>query len=165
MSFPSTYPGTLDTRKKFINGGAKVGTTAGWVVNAANDIGRMATIPAGVTAGTLVVPLNGLTVGDIIISVHLVGQIESAGNACTVDMDIRKLTAAAADLTDASLDTMTQLSVTADTIISEANASKTLTTPETLGANESLYVLITVTTAAATDVDLMGVAVTFKQAI
>lgn len=140
-------------------GNAKVGTTAGWVVAAANNTSRV-TLPAGVTGGTLVLPIvAALKVGWTITGYYLVGQIESAGNAATLDADLFKLTAAAADLTDESIGAITQISVTADTAVTSANSTKTLASPEVIAADESFYVLITGTTAASTDIDLMGVAI------
>lgn len=140
-------------------GNAKVGATAGWTIAAASDTSRV-TMAAGGTASTLVIPIvAALKVGWTITGFYLVGQIESAGNVCTLDANMFKLTAAAADLTDASIGAITQISVTADTEISAANSTKTLVTPEVIAANESFYVLITGTTAASTDIDLMGVAV------
>lgn len=162
-SFTST--GISQTSQKYImDCCAKVGTTAGWVVGAANNLGLAATIPAGQTASTLVVPVKGFKVGWTITSFHLIGQIESAGNAAVVDADLRKLTAAAADIVDASIGAITQLSVTADTIMSATNTSKVLVTPEVIAADETFYVLITSTTAAATDIALQGVAVVFTTA-
>lgn len=146
------------SQKRTITAGAKVGATAGWVVNAAADDGRMATVPAGQSASTLVVPLSFLKVGDYITSFHLVGQIESGGNTVTVDAVLRKMTAAAADITDVIVATMTQLSVTTDTIMSASNTNKTVT-PEQIGADETFYLIITATTAAATDIALQGVAI------
>lgn len=142
---------------------AKAGAGAGWTVAAADNL-ALVTMAASQTAGTLIIPITGLKVGATITAIHLVGQIESAGGAVTVDMDIRKMTAAAADVTDASLDTMTQLSVTADTIMSAANTAKTLTTPEVLAADEMVYVKLTATTAASTDIALMSIAVTVTEA-
>lgn len=139
-------------------GQSKVGGTAGFVVAVADNI-ALVTCPASQTAAKLVVPITGLKVGDIITSFHLIGQIESAGGTATVDADLRKMTAAAADVTDASIGSITQLSVTADTIMSETNTAKTLATADTVGADETFYVLITATTAAATDIALQGVAV------
>jgi len=139
---------------------AKVGATAGWTVGAADNLGLMATLPASQTASTLVVPVP-VKVGDTITSFSLIGQIESAGNTATLDANLRKITSAAADVTDASLDSITQVSVTADAIVS---ASKTLGTPEVVGENETFYILITGTTAASTDVALQGVSITVTEA-
>ena len=134
---------------------AKAGATAGWVVGAGDDK-SLTTLPASKTSSTLVVPISGLQVGDIITGFYGVGQIESAGNTASISIDLRKHTAAAADVSDASVDAMdAPLSVTADTIISSANsASPTLT--ETVGADESFYFLVTATTAASTDIALQA---------
>lgn len=138
--------------------GAKVGGTAGWTVGAAADRSGHQ-LPASQTASTLVIPVQGLKVGDIITAFSIVGQIESAGGTATLDAALRKLTVAAADLADALVAAMTQVSVTADTALSAANAAKTGLT-ETVGADEGFYMLLTGTTAAATDVDLIGVLIT-----
>lgn len=135
----------------------KVGTTAGWVVAAANNQGKMATIPAGQTSSTLVVPIQGLAVGDIITAFHLNGSIQSAGNAGTITADLRSLTAAAAGATDASVGSMAApLSVTANTIVSVANAVKTGLS-HTVVAGISYYVLITATTGASVTEELQSV--------
>jgi hypothetical protein len=139
------------------------GEGAGWVLVDAADVEESAArLPASVTAGTWIVPVTGLNVGDTVTAFSLVGQIESGGNIATLDASLRKHTAVAADITDASLGAITQISVTADATVS---ASKTLTTPEVMAANETLYVLITGTTAAATDIALMGITVTKTTAV
>lgn len=134
---------------------SKVGGTAGWVVGAASNI-NLATCPASQTGSKLVIPVTGLKVGDRISGFHLVGQIESAGGAVTLDADLRKHTAAAADVSDASVGSMTQLSVSADTIISATNAIKQITTGEVVGEDETFYLVLTATTAASTDIALQG---------
>lgn len=140
-------------------GNAKVGATAGWVITAGTDK-YSATLPASQTSSTLVVPVTGLEVGDTVTGVAVVGQVESAGGTVTITMDVRKLTAAAADLTDASLATDNLgAGVTADTILSAANLGVTGLT-EVMAADESLYVLITATTAGSTDIDLMSIVAT-----
>lgn len=136
----------------------KVGGGAGFVTRAANNT-DLVTCPASQTAAKYLIPITGLKIGDKITAFHLIGQIESAGNAVTVDVDLRKMTAAAADPSDASITTMTQLSVTADTVMGSSNTSKTLTTPEVVAADCIYYALITATTLGSTDIALMGLAV------
>lgn len=155
---------TRPAQKRLQVRGAKVGATSGALVNAADNKNSLFRVPASQTASTVVVPLDNLKVGDIITAFHLVGQIESAGGTVTVDAELRKQTAAAADLTDATVSSMTQLSVTADTIMSASNTAKTLASAETVGADETFYLLITVTTAGSTDVDAQAVAVTLTEA-
>lgn len=141
------------------NARAKVGATAGWAIPTTTDTPIMATMAAGGTASTLVVNLDGLKVGAVLKNVHLVGQGESAGNTATITLDLRRLRAVAADITDASVDAFdAATSITADTVLSEANAV-TPTLDHTVEAGYSYYALITATTAASTDWALMGVGV------
>lgn len=155
---------TRVNRKIIVNaaGQAKVGTTAGFEVAHANNI-SLVTCPASQTASTLVVPIPVLKTGDTITGFHLAGQIESAGGAVTIDAVLRKHTAAAADVADASVGAITQLAVTADTIMSSANTRKAELS-EVVGTDETFYVLITATTAAATDIALQGIAVEITEA-
>jgi hypothetical protein len=133
----------------------KAGATAGWTVAAAaNRSGAL--LPASQSNSTLVIAIQGLQVGDIITGFSLAGQIESAGNTATITAELRSLTVAAADLTDASVGAMAApLSVTADTALSSLNAVKTGLS-DTVAANEQFYLLVTGTTAASTDIDLAG---------
>jgi hypothetical protein len=162
----STVTGSVirAAQKRYFNGYSKVGGTAGWTVGGgAVNTGLTATMAAGQTAGTLVVPISGLKVGDTITSFHLIGQVESAGNNVTIDADLRKLTAAAADVADASVGAITQLVVAVDTILSATNTNKA-SLAEVVGADETFYVLLTATTTASTDIALQGVAVTVTEA-
>lgn len=134
---------------------SKVGATAGWVVAGTTDV-CLATLPASQTASTLIVPVRGLKVGDRINGFNLIGQIESAGNAVTVDASLKKTTAAAADVVEAAVGTMTQLSVTADAAMSDLNTSS-LPMSVVVGDGETYYFLITATTGASTDIALQGV--------
>lgn len=150
---------STNSNKLIANAGvlAKAGATAGWTVAAGANI-ALATCAASSTAATLVVPITGLKVGQKITGFHLIGQIESAGGTVTVDAQLRKHTSAAADVADALVGSITQVSVTADTILSASNSLKDLTAPEVVGEDETFYVLVTATTAASTDVALQGVA-------
>lgn len=126
---------------------AKVGATPGWVVNAANDLGKLATIPKNLTDSTLVVPITGLKVGSKITAFYLTGSAQATGGKATViNADLRVLTAAATGATDASVGAMAApLSVEADTVLSSVNAGKTGLS-HTVAAGKSYYVLITGTT-------------------
>jgi hypothetical protein len=140
----------------------KPGGTSGFISSATDNI-SLATCPASKTGSTYVIPVTRLKVGDTITGFYLIGQIESAGNTATVDANLRKHTAAAADVADASVASMTQVSVSADTALTVANTAKTGLS-QVVGADESYYVLVTVTTAAATDVALQALAVTVTEA-
>lgn len=157
-----TFGGSIirASQQRVINTGAKVGATAGWSLGGgAVNTGLTATLPASQTASTLVIPIPGLKVGDTITAFSLVGQIESAGGAVTLDADLRKHTAAAADVTDASVGAITQVSVTADAIVSASKAALA----EVVAADETFYVLLTGTTAAVTDIALQGITVTVTE--
>jgi hypothetical protein len=139
--------------------GAKAGATAGWVVAGATNK-ALVTLPASQTASTLVIPLDGLRIGDEITGFSLVGQLDSAGNAVTLDAQLRKMTVATAGNTDALVGSMTQVSVTADTALSSTNTSKTVS--DTVGADETFYMLITGTTAAVTTAEIQGVIISIN---
>ena len=131
------------------------------MVDAADDLGLLATLPTSVSpAGTLVVPIAGLNVGDTITAFSVVGQIESAGGAVTLDADLRKHTAAAADVTDASVGAITTISRTADYAVNDAKTGLA----EVITADETFYVLLTGATAASTDIALQGVTITVTKA-
>jgi len=138
---------------------AKVGATAGWTVGAGNDLPYMGTVAASQTAATLVVPLDGLKVGETITGFKVIGQIESAGNAVTLDADLRKITTVAAEPTDASVGAITQISVTADTAVATEKTGLT----EVVAANETYYVLLTATTLGSTDIILQGLTYTVTE--
>lgn len=145
-------------------GNAKVGATAGWVITGGTNV-NSATLPAGQTNSTLVIPVSGLEIGDTVTAVAVVGQVESAGNNVTCTMDVRKLTAAAADLTDASLGTDNVGTLVADTLLNDTNGNLKVTgLTEVMAQDESLYVLLTATTAASTDIDIMSLVATVTRA-
>lgn len=141
-------------RYRYGIGGAKVGGGAGFVVNAASNI-FAATCPASQTAAKLIIPIPSLKVGNVITAFGLLGQVESAGNNVTVDADLRYSTAAAGDFTDASVSTLTQVAVSADSVIDSSDDKTGLS--KTIVQDEMYYIVVTVTTDAATDVDIRGV--------
>lgn len=140
--------------------GGKIGNAAGWVVTVADNIGH-ATLPASQTAKTLIIPIGKLEVGDIITSFSIQAQIESAGGVATLDADLRSMSLAAADIVDASVGAITQVSVTADTASVAAKTGLT----ETVTALKQYYILLTGTTAASTDIDLIGCLITIKKLV
>jgi len=144
----------------------KPGATAGWsalVASGGNDQWHYS-LPASQTGSTLVIPVNGLNVGDTLTQFWPVGQIESAGGAVTVDVELRKLTAAAADLVDAAIAGITQIAVSADTEMGAAHAKSGLF-DDVAGADETYYFLVTATTAAATGISLLGIAIVVEPAV
>lgn len=151
-------------KRRIITGLGKVGATTGWVSGGgAVNTGLAGTLIASQTNSTLVIPITGLKEGDTIIGFHLIGQIESAGGSVTLNADLRKHAALAADPSDASLGAIAALVVTADAKVDDTNAKKLLDAPEVVGRDETFYVLLTGTTAAATDIALMGIAVLVQE--
>lgn len=141
-----------------INSGERVGATAGWV-NTGVNTGLMATLPESQTVSTLVVPVTGLPIGAVITAFSVRGQVESAGGAVTLDADMRKITAVVTGHTDASIGAITQVAVTADTLVT---SSKTVTS-STVSNTQSFIVLITGTTAASTDIEINSITVTYTK--
>lgn len=142
-------------------GRAKVGTSAGWVVGAANNLGTIATMAASQSGGTLVVPVTGLHVGDTITGFGVYSSINSAGGTVTLDADLRKLViAAGANATDSSIGSITQVSVATATA---SSATKTGLT-EVVAAGTQYYILLTGTTAGSTTIELAGLEVTVTSA-
>lgn len=140
-------------------GDCKVGATPGWTVAAAANT-ALVTCAASQTAATLVMPIKvPLKVGWTITGFSVIAQIESAGGTVTLDANLRKHTNAAADATDTSVGSITQVSVTADTAVA---ASKTGLS-EVVAADETFYILFTATTAASTDIALQGITLTVTE--
>ena len=135
---------------KKINAGGKVGATAGWTTN--NNLSAYR-VPASQTAVTLTIPVSEVKKGWVLTGFRVLGQIESGGNTVTLDADLRKTTAAAADLTDASIGAITQISKTADYKITDTKTGLSATVAD----DEAYYVLLTATTGIATDIDLQGI--------
>ena len=141
---------------------AKVGATAGWVVGAANDQGKLATLPASQTNATLIVPLDDFETGDQIVGFHVNGSIQSGGGTATLTAALRKLTRQANGA--AAVDSLIQafaapVSVTANTALGLSNAALVLTTPYSVVEGETYYLLLTATTAAgcAAEIQTVGV--------
>lgn len=139
---------------------AKVGGTAGWVVGAATDLPYAATMAASQSAGTLVIPIDGLHIGDTITGFRIVAQVESAGQTVTIDAVLKAVTNVAAEPTAADIGTgMTQVSVTADTAVSSEKTGLT----ETVTRGKSYYLLITATTGSSADIILQHCEVTVTE--
>jgi hypothetical protein len=152
-------------RRYLVDHRPKVGTTAGWVVNAANNLGLCATLAASQTNSTLVVPLNNLEIGTRITGFYPVGQVESGGNTASITVNLRRLTAAAADVVDASVATSGSVSFTADSVLGRIGASAVDSLDEVVVDGSSYYFLVTGTTGVATDIALQGIVVQVENGI
>jgi len=155
-----------DGIEKILYQDGKVGGAAGWTVRAAAST-WMSTVAASQTAGILIMPLPGLRVGDLIVGYHLLGQIESAGNAVTLDAALHEFVPAAAASASAALSgtDMTQVSVTADTKLDINNTETKLTTANRVRVQQdrTLFALLTATTLGSTDIELLGLVLHVKR--
>lgn len=131
---------------------AKVGATAGWVLGGADNLPYVATMAQNQTAGTLVIPVDWLQIGATITGYRIIAQVESGGNTVTIDAALRAVTNVAAEPTDAAITggSITQVSVTADTAVSQAVTG----IAEVVATGKSYYILVTATTGASTDIIL-----------
>jgi hypothetical protein len=140
-------------------GHAKLGGSgAGWVIDGDNAL-PLVTLPQNQTSEVLLCPITGLQVGDVVTAVGISGQIDSGGNAVTLALDARKVTGASGGHSDASLGTASLASVTTDTEVTPSTLVVSELT-ETIAANEQLYITLTGTTGATTDVELYNIVVT-----
>ena len=119
-------------RVMYITHGAKIGTTAGWAINPADNLAIMANLPASQTGSTLVVPLNALHLGDTLVGVNLIGQVEADAGTVDFDVDVRKLTTSAADIADASLDTLGSTDIYGDATLTITNTEIDISTADTV---------------------------------
>lgn len=142
--------------QKQIGVGAKVGATAGWVVNAASDLPYIATLAASQTGSTLVVPIDGLNVGDYINGFKVMAQIESAGGTVILESMVRAVTNVAAEPTDEAFGATGHIEVTEDTA---ASGEYFLYGP-TVTIGKRYYLVLTGTTAASTDIILLSITIT-----
>jgi hypothetical protein len=140
---------------------AKVGATSGWVINTASNIGVLATLPASRTTNTMVIAVDGLKIGDVITGFYPIGQVESAGNNATLTVELRKLTAAAADIVDASVATTGAVTFAADSVLGRVTMPAE-DVNALVSEGESYYFLVTGTTAASTDIALQGIVVAHR---
>jgi hypothetical protein len=146
--------------RRLFSAPGKVGATAGWVSGGgAVNTGLAGTLPASQTNSTLVLPITGLKEGERIVGFHLLGQVESAGATASINCDLRKHSAIAADVGDASLGALGSTAFIADAKLDETNTKKILDAAEPVAKDATYYALITGTTAALTDFALMGIAV------
>ena len=138
----------------------KAGATSGvGYINTGTDTG-MVTLAASATADTWIVPVSGIKEGDIITGIGILGQIESAANAVTVDYALRAQTAVATGSTDAAIQAGTQVAKSADYLMNESTA---VAAAETVAAGKSYYFLVTITTAASTDVELLALKLEYTE--
>ena len=115
------------------------------------------------TNTTAIYPITGLHVGDKINQFRIVGALGAdTAKATVLDANLRKVTGGAGSVTDASVATITQVSVVTDTALdSEATADF----DEVVATDYQYYVLVKISTYNddANDVSITGVEVDVNQ--
>jgi len=158
------YPnGKLAKRMQFSAGGlSKYATSAGFSVDATNS-SSLVTLPASKTDAKLVFHVPGLPVGSVIKGFNLVGQAESAGNNISMDASLAVATSVSTDVSEAVHESMDRLALTADAVLGAANTAKTFSEPRVLNEDENIYIILTGTTAASTDMALQGFVIEYDE--
>ncbi len=153
---------TRKGRELFVPAGAGVaGASAGWVVTGADN--GLATLPASVTGGaTLIIPIPGLYVGDTVVGMRVIGQVEAAGNTGILVLSARKSLAAVGDFVDSELDTATTAPLNSDTLLSGTKIEVTAL-GEVVSELEIFYARLTGTTNTSVDIAVSGIIVTVDQ--
>ncbi len=144
-------PAAVSSVTRQIGTRAKVGATAGFVVGAATNSAVVATCPASQTNATLVIPIDGLRIGEVITGLRYVAQVESAGGTVTTLVQLYATVNVAADVTESEIVPAVafgSFAVVADTAQSQLQTGYR----EVVTSGKSYYLLITATTAAATDI-------------
>jgi len=129
-------------------------TATGWVHAADGTI----TLATNLSTKKFTIPITGLKKGQKIKGFRILGALgATTGLATVIDADLRKVTKGAGAVTDASVGSIAQVSVEADTVLDA----------EKVGLNETVlddyqyYVVVTGTTAndVACDVAIVGIEV------
>lgn len=151
-----TLTGTKDVVKVIASGG-KVGATSGWSLSG-SDIGSIGNLPSDHTGSTLVIPLSGLRIGDVVSGFYLIGQMSSDAGTGTIDATLKLASMLSDEVTTSSLGSMTQLTTNATDIkLSSSNASKSLSANHTLATDEELFLIVTGTTQSNNQINLEGI--------
>jgi len=120
-------------------------------------------VPASQTGTKIYVPLDGLKVGDKVISFRVFGYITSGGNAVTVDADIIEVPKAGtpADPTGDGSNDITQVSKTAAYDMDE----ECVVTADTciIEADKTYHILLLSTTGAGCTIQYTGIEVTIDR--
>lgn len=134
----------------------RVGGTAGWTTSAADY--AAAELPASSTASTCYFPLSPLRVGSSIVSYAVAGAlvVVSGSDPATLDAELFRMPTSAPGV-PVSLGSITQVALTESAAFAP---SKTLTSPHTVLANNSYFILVTGTTGENEQFMLTNVSVT-----
>jgi len=119
----------------------------------------MAIVDNSKTACTYIIPVTGIKDGDYISGFAIYGGVTSGGTTVTVDASLKVLTAASGSPTNATVGSITQVSKTGNYLLNDAANFADYEVSQTLG----FYILVTVTTGADAEVELIGANITVQQ--
>ncbi len=151
------------SRTIHVGGRAKVGTGAGWVVGAANNVASIGTVAASQTSGTLVVPIEGLNHGDIITGIRVTASINCTTNNASLDAALHTYTVTAgATGTDAAVSngSIVQILQTGTGALA-GTGTNTTPTASTVATGVQHFVILTATTGASCTIELNTVEVIY----
>lgn len=139
---------------------AKVGATAGWTAGTAAADTSLAALPQSQTAATLIIPVTGLKIGDVITGAFLLGEIIATSTGDTLDCALHSQLGVAGSITDTNLGSMTQyVSASVNDLFTSKNTKILLTEEHTIVEGESFYLILTGTTAASNSMKIHGAVV------
>ncbi len=154
---------TYGSRTMHVGGRVKVGSAAGWVVGAANNVGSMGTVAASQTSGTLVVYVEGLNIGDIITGIRVTASIACTTNNASLDAALHTYTVTAgATATDAAVSngSITQILQTGTGSLAGSGTNATPCS-STVATGVKHFILLTATTGASCTIELNTVEVIY----
>lgn len=158
------YPnGKEAKRMQFSAGGLSKRLTASAFSIDNSATSSLVTLAASQTDAKMIFHVPGLPVGSVVKGFNLVGQAESAGNNISMDASFAVATSVSTDVSEATHESMTRLSLTDDAVIGAANTEKIFSEPRVLNEDENMYIILTVTTAASTDLALQGFVIEYDE--
>lgn len=148
---------------KRLNTWMRVGATAGWVLTAIDN--SKATLAASQTSSTLVIPITGLKVGDIITGYGLLGMINTnnTGNSVTINTALHSIQAISGSSTDTAISNATTSQVGNANFVFNSTSGNMSGLSVTVAVDTTYYILVTGTTAAATTAAIHGALVTVTE--
>lgn len=146
-----------------LNTWMRVGATSGWVLTAIDN--SRATLAASQTNSTLVIPLVGLKVGDVITGYNLLGMINAGatGNSTTINSVLRSVQAVAGSSTDAAITNATTSKISTINAVLNSTVGGVSGLSVTVAGDTAYYILVTGTTAAGVTAAIHGALVTVTE--
>jgi hypothetical protein len=146
-----------------LNTWMRVGATAGWVLTGIDN--SKATIAASQTNSTVVIPVTGLKVGDIITGYSLLGMINAGatGNSTTINSALHSVQAVAGSATDTAITNATTSKISTVNAVLNSTVGGVTGLSVTVAGDTTYYILVTGTTAAGVTASIHGALVTVTE--